>query len=169
MSTNAAPTTTSTTTTSSTSTILAHLGWILAAKGDSCTATCAALSSVCHVSSQQYIDSVAEFQYALNKAGQSSAANSLTNANMCFYDESFAPAVTLPLTPKSALHNGLASSCAAVPSGDAQRLCCCSPTGCAKSAAEEPITTTSTTSTTSTTTAATSTTTTTTGVRNGFK
>ncbi len=58
----------------------------------------------------------------------------LTNAHMCFFYEDYAPAVTIPLTTKSALDNGSLSTCDAIPTADSQRLCCCSTTGCATSA-----------------------------------
>ncbi len=111
-----------------------HIGWILAAKTQSCSAACASKSSLCHSQSHKTIDTKEELQFVLDQAGRPFTALTLTNAHMCFFYEDYAPALTIPSTTKTALHNGSQSTCDAIPTADSQRLCCCSTTGCATSA-----------------------------------
>jgi hypothetical protein len=112
---------------------LGDLGWVLADKGASCTSACVAEGSTCHIGSHKAVDSKSEMQHALTHAGKASIALTLVNSDFCFYDEDFAPAVVIPVVDKNVLHYGYSSACDAVPSGDFQRLCCCSPTGCTTS------------------------------------
>ena len=124
------PTTTTTTTTTTT---LAHLGWILAPKTKSCSAACADQTSICHEASLQAVNSKVELKFALSQADYSATADALTLMSFCSYAEGENPSVILPAADKAMQYNGASSTCAAVPSGDRQRLCCCSPIGCATS------------------------------------
>ncbi len=121
-------------TTTTTTTTLAHLGWILAPKTKSCSAACADQTSICHVTSQQAVNSKVELKYALSQAGYSATADALTQLSFCFVAKDENPSVILPAANKAMQYNGSSSTCAAAPYGDRQRLCCCSPTGCATSA-----------------------------------
>ena len=114
-------------------TIPAHVGWTLGAKGASCSASCAAQSSICHQASHRAVNTKAEFMFALGLAGQTTAAQALTAAQYCSFPRATDPSVVLPAAANSMQYVGTASTCEAVPSGDRQRLCCCSPTGCAAS------------------------------------
>ncbi len=123
-----------TTTTTTTTTTLAHLGWIIAPKTTSCATACADQASICHDTSLQAVNSKVELKFALSQAGYSATADALTQLSFCSYAEDENPSVILPAANKAMQYNGASSTCAAVPSGDRQRLCCCSPTGCATSA-----------------------------------
>jgi hypothetical protein len=112
---------------------LAHLGWILAPKTKSCSAACADQASICHEGSLQAVNGKVELKYALSQAGYSATADALTQLSFCSYPKGENPSVILPASNKGMQYNGASSTCAAVPSGDRQRLCCCSPTGCATS------------------------------------
>jgi hypothetical protein len=122
------------TTTTTATTTFANIGWTLAAKSTSCTAACANHNSACHVASHQSIDTKAELEFILTQAGQGGLISGLLNNHMCFFYEQYAPAVTIPSVKVSVFHNGAYSTCDAVPVGDIQRLCCCSPSGCTTSA-----------------------------------
>ncbi len=122
-----------TTTTTTTTTTLAHLGWILAPKTKSCSTACADQASICHLASQQAVNNVVELKFALSQAGYSATADALTKMSFCSYPRATDPSVILPAADKAMQYNGASSTCEAVPSGDRQRLCCCSPTGCATS------------------------------------
>ncbi len=123
-----------TTTTTTTTTTLAHLGWILAPKTKSCSTACADQASICHQTSLQAVNSKVELKFALSQADYSATADALTLMSFCSYAEGENPSVILPAADKAMQYNGASSTCAAVPPGDRQRLCCCSPTGCATSA-----------------------------------
>ncbi len=123
-----------TTTTTTTTTTLAHLGWILAPKTKSCSTACADQTSICHIASLQAVNSKAELKFVLSQAGSSATADALSLMSFCSYAKSENPSVILPAANKGVQYNGVSSTCAAVPSGDRQRLCCCSSTGCATSA-----------------------------------
>ena len=122
-----------TTTTTTTTTTMAHLGWILAPKTKSCSAACSNQDSTCHETSLQDVNSKVELKYALSQAGYSATADASTKMRLCSYAKGENPSVILPAADKAMQYNGASSTCAAVPSGDRQRLCCCSPTGCAAS------------------------------------
>jgi hypothetical protein len=113
---------------------LAHLGWILAPKTKSCSAACSDQVSICHVASQQAVNSKAEFKFALGQAGLTSVANSLATAQYFSFPRATDPSVILPAADKAMQYVGASSTCDALPAGDLQRLCCSSPTGCATSA-----------------------------------
>ena len=71
---------------------------------------------------------MSELQFTMTKAGLSTE---VTDNDWCYYPDSFAPSVNLADMTDAANYNGASSSCNAVPSGDVQRLCCCSNSGCA--------------------------------------
>ncbi len=111
------------------------IGWVLGAKGESCSTTCSSQDSACHEASQKAANTKAELKYVLAQAGQGSFAQSLDKTKFCAYPHTVNPSVVLPATSKTAQYNGASSTCDAVPTGGRQRLCCCSPTGCATTAA----------------------------------
>jgi hypothetical protein len=123
-----------TTTPAPATTTLAHLGWTLAAKGDSCSASCAAQNSACHELSLKNVNTFAEFVFALAQAGKTDVVQAIDDEHMCFFPEPINPSVVRSLPPRSVQYNGESSTCDAVPTGEYQRLCCCSITGCATSA-----------------------------------
>jgi hypothetical protein len=112
---------------------MAHLGWTVAAKTKSCSAACTEQASVCHQASLRAVNSKAAFKYAVSQAGYSATADALTKMNFCSAALAENPSLLYPVSLKGMEYNGAISTCEAVPSGDRQRLCCCSPSGCATS------------------------------------
>jgi hypothetical protein len=112
---------------------MAHLGWIIAPKTKSCSAACADQASICHEASLQDVNSLAEFKFALGQSGNDDVASAINDQHLCFFPEPINPSVVFPLASRSVQYNGASSTCEAVPTGDQQRLCCCSPAGCATS------------------------------------
>jgi hypothetical protein len=92
------------------------------------------VSSTCHLASLNAINTPAEIKYALTQAGQGAAADAINDQALCFFPDKHAPSVNLANMQRAASYNGDASTCDAVASGEDQRLCCCSTTGCAASA-----------------------------------
>jgi hypothetical protein len=121
-------------TTTTPPTSLVHIGWILAPKTESCSTACADQISTCHLASQRAVNSKVELKHALSQAGYAATADALSLMSFCSFAKDENPSVILPAADKAMQYNGSSSTCAAVPSGDRQRLCCCSPTGCATSA-----------------------------------
>jgi hypothetical protein len=73
-------------------------------------------ASICHIASQQAVNSKVELKYALSQAGFSATADASAKMRLCSNAKGENPSVILPAAANSVQYSIASSTCAAVPS-----------------------------------------------------